>query len=102
MVLIYTTCPNTAEAVKLGGELLSGRLAAAVNLWPMQTMMRADGGVKSELEAGMFIKTTEPRITEIETIIEKHRTDKVPYIGAIDIRRFNRPYREWMITVVKE
>ena len=103
MVLIYTTCKDTGSAVKMGMEILNERLASAVNLWPIQAITRVDGGeIKSELGAGMFIKTMEPRIADIEALIVKFQGTTRPYVGAIDIRRFNRSYREWMASVVKE
>ncbi len=102
MVLIYTTCHTTQEAVKLGQAILERRLASAVNLWPIQVMKRADGGIKNELAAGVFIKTVEPRISEIEDTIHEFHTSSMPYVGAIDIRRFNRGYREWMTEVIKQ
>jgi len=101
MVIIYTTCHNTQEAVKLGQTLLERKLASAINLWPIQVMKGSESGIKSELAAGMFIKTLEPKITEIENTITEFHTSSMPYVGAIEIRRFNRPYREWMGTVIK-
>ncbi len=80
---------------------MDARLAAGVDLWPIQTITRIGDAVESELGAGMLIKTMEPRIADIEALIES-RTQGMPYIGAIDIRRFNRAYREWIATVVKE
>jgi periplasmic divalent cation tolerance protein len=102
MVLIYTTCKNTEEAVQIGSELIKQKLAAAVNLWPIQNLKQVDGGVKSELHAALLIHTTEPRMQEIEDVITKHRHYTTPYVGAIDIRRFNRPYRQWMFSVIKQ
>ncbi len=103
MVLIYTTCTDTGSAVKMGTEIVNERLASAVNLWPMQVITRDAGGeIKSELGAGMFIKTMETRIADIEALITTFHGIARPYVGAIDIRRFNRPYREWMASVVKE
>jgi uncharacterized protein involved in tolerance to divalent cations len=103
MVLIYTTCKDTGSAVKMGMEILNERLASAVNLWPMQSIRRThDKEIVSELGAGIFIKTMEPRIADIEELVTKFHGTTMPYIGAIDIRRFNRDYREWMASVVKE
>ncbi|MBI4034102.1 MAG: divalent-cation tolerance protein CutA [Candidatus Brennerbacteria bacterium] len=104
MVIIYTTCRDTKEAAKLGTLILKERLASCVNLWPIQSIYHGDkeGELKNELEAALFIKTMEPKIAEIEEFISKNHSYSVPYIGAIDIRRFNRPYREWMTTVVKQ
>ena len=102
MVLIYTTCRDTKEAVKLGTLVLQEREAACVNIWPIQTIYHGDGGLRNELEAAMLIKTAEPRLGEIEALIEKNHSYSVPYVGAIDVRRFNRRYREWMTSVIKQ
>jgi periplasmic divalent cation tolerance protein len=101
MVLIYTTCKDTAEAVKLGKLLLDGKLASCVNIWPIQTMYYWKGELKNHLEAGVFVKTLEHHIAEVEGLIERNHSYATPYIGAIEVRRFNRPYREWMTEVVK-
>jgi len=104
MVLIYTTCRDTKEAAKLGTMILKEKLASCVNLWPIQTIYHGEtpGELKNELEAVLMIKTMETRITDIEELISKNHSYAVPYIGAIDIRRFNRDYREWMTTVIKQ
>ncbi|MBI4133202.1 divalent cation tolerance protein CutA [Candidatus Uhrbacteria bacterium] len=102
MILVYTTCPDTKEAMRLGARLLNEKLASAINFWPLQIMVRSGAGVENRLGAGVLIKTMEPRFADIESVIEESSSDEHPYAGAIDIRRFNRPYREWMTTVVRE
>jgi periplasmic divalent cation tolerance protein len=104
MVLIYTTCRDTEEATKLGTMILREKLAACVNIWPIQTIYHSGKGgeLKNELEATLLVKTMEPRISEIEEFISKNHSYSVPYVGAIEIRRFNRPYREWMASVIKQ
>jgi len=101
MVLIYTTHKNTEDAVKMGHLLLQRKLAAAVNIWPMQSMFLDNGEIKNQLEAVLFIKTSEPKISEIEALIEKNHEYAVPFVGAVEVRRFNRKYREWMGSIIK-
>ena len=101
MVLIYTTCKDTAEATKIGKVLLDAKLASCVNIWPIQSMSYWEGKLTNQLEAGVFIKTLEHHISEVEELIAQHHSYSVPYVGAIEVRRFNRPYREWMSSVVK-
>lgn len=101
MVLIYTTCKDTAEAVKIGKILLDEKLASCVNVWPIQSMYYLDGKLENHLEAGMFIKTLEHHLATVEELIAKNHSYSVPYVGAIEVRRFNRPYREWMTSVIK-
>ncbi len=102
MVIIYTTCKSTEEAVKIGKKILDEKLASCVNIWPIQSMYYWEGTLENHVEAGMFIKTLEHHLAEIETLIEKNHSYATPYIGAIEVRRFNRAYREWMTTVIKQ
>ncbi|PIR86938.1 MAG: divalent-cation tolerance protein CutA [Candidatus Harrisonbacteria bacterium CG10_big_fil_rev_8_21_14_0_10_49_15] len=101
MILIYTTHKNTEAAVNIGDLLIKDKLAACVNIWPIQSIYRDGDEIKSHLEAAMLIKTFEQKLQQIEEVIEKNHPDKTPFIGAVDVRRFNRSYREWMMEVVK-
>ena len=102
MVIVYTTCKNTEEAVKIGKRLLDEKIASCVNIWPIQSMHYWEGALENHVEAAMFIKTVEHHLAEIEALIEKNHSYEIPYIGAIEVRRFNRAYREWMTTVIKQ
>lgn len=96
MVLIYTTCKDTSEAVKLGNLLLREKLAACVNIWPMQSMYMDNGTLKNQTEAVLIIKTLEPKVAHVEELIEKNHTYSTPFIGSLSVHRLNRAYREWM------
>ena len=102
MVIIYSTFKNTEEAVKIGKVILDKKLASCVNIWPIQSMYSWEGKLEKHLEAGMFIKTLEYHTAEVEGIIEAHHSYKTRFVGAIEVHRFNRPYREWMTSVVKQ
>lgn len=101
MVIIYTTCKDTAEATKIGTLTLEKKLASCVSIWPIQSMSRWEGKLTNQLEAGMLVKTLEHHTAEIEELISRNHSYSVPYIGVIDVRRFNRAYREWMASVVR-
>ena len=102
MVIIYTTFKDKEEAIKIGKLILDKKLASCVNLWPIQSMYYWKDEFQNHLEVGMYIKTLEHHIAEIEAIIEGNHSYATPFIGAMDIRRLNRPYREWMTAVVKQ
>lgn len=88
--------------MKIGKLILDNKLASCVNIWPVQSMYYWEGKFENHLEAAMLVKTLEPRLAEIEELIEKNHSYAIPYIGAIEMRRFNRAYREWMASVVKQ
>ncbi len=101
MMLVYTTCKDTDEATKLGQLIIKRKLAACVNIWPIQSMYPGkDGKLSTQLEAALLIKTLETKISDIEALISKNHSYATPFIGAWDVRRFNREYREWMREVM--
>ena len=100
MVLIYTTCGSTEEAVKLGHLIVSRHLAAAVNIWPLQSIFREGDRIETRLEAGLLVKTVEVKLQQIEELIEANHGYAVPFIGAWDVRRINRAYKERMAAVI--
>ena len=57
-VLIYATCPSSAEAERIGGTLVERGLAACVNILPGMTAIYVwDGKLNRETEAVLIIKT---------------------------------------------
>jgi periplasmic divalent cation tolerance protein len=100
MVLIYTTCKDTEQAKDLGRKILKARVAACVNVWPMESMYWNDSEIIEGTEAVLIIKTSEPKIAEIEEFLEKHHTYSIPFIGSINVHRINLKYREWMSSVL--
>lgn len=96
MVFIYTTCATNDEAEKLGKLLLSKRLAACVDYWPIHSMFHWEGETKHIEEIMMLIVTFEPKIETVNDLIAKHHSYSVPLIGSVDVRRIYRPYKEWM------
>ena len=101
MVFIYTTCKDTKEATHLGDMIVKGHLAACVNIWPIQSMYMEGDGLKVQTEAAMFVKTIEKNLQPIEDLLEANHSYAMPFVGAFDIRRINRKYKEWMATVVR-
>jgi periplasmic divalent cation tolerance protein len=56
-VLIYSTCPSTADAERIGGALVDGGLAACVNILPGMTSIYVwEGKRQRDAEAAMIIK----------------------------------------------
>lgn len=100
MVFVYTTCKDTKEAVRLGDLIVKGHFAACVNIWPIQSMYMDGKELKSQTEAAMIVKTIEKNLQPIEDILEKNHAYQTPFVGAFDIRRINRVYKEWAATVI--
>ena len=62
--------------------------------------------VLKKAEAGLEIKpaevspapdeANEPKMAEIEDFLIKNHTYTTPIVAAIDVKRLNRQYKEWM------
>ncbi len=101
MVFIYTTCRDTEEAKRIGKAILQKRLAVCVNILPIESIYHSEEGLKEDREAGLLIKTNEPKVADIEALIVSSHSYSVPFVGVIEGRRLNREYREWMGRIIQ-
>ncbi len=101
MILIYTTCKDEEEGKKLARLIIEHRLASCVNMWPIQSVYHWEGAVKEDHEVALYIKTLESKLQPIEDLIVQNHSYVTPFIGAIDVKRINHAYREWMSEVVR-
>jgi periplasmic divalent cation tolerance protein len=97
MVFIYTTCQNMEEAQKLGGLIISKKIAACVDFWPISSCYNWEGGIQCVSQVMLLITTFETKLEEINKIISENHTYSVPLIAGVDVRRINHPYKEWMM-----
>jgi len=100
MLLIYTTCESEKEAEALGKIVLDNKLGACVDYWPINTMYNWEGKREHHKEAMLTITTFEPKLDDLTDLLTKHHSYSIPMIAGMDIRRINRPYKEWMMQEV--
>lgn len=101
MIFIYTTCQNPDEARKIGNLIIAKKLAACVNIWPIESIYPWKGEVRHDDESALLIKTIEAKLQEIEDLIQSNHSYSVPCIATIDIKRINRPYKEWLAQCIE-
>lgn len=95
MVFIYTTCKDIAQAKELGKKIIKAKVAACVNIWPIESIYSWEGELKEDNEAVLMIKTNEPKMAEIEEFLRKNHSYSTPFVGGIHIDRINHEYKEW-------
>jgi periplasmic divalent cation tolerance protein len=100
MVFVYTTCAKEEEAKALSKMVIEKKLAACVNMWPVESCYTWEGAMKCENEYALLIKTLESKLQPIEDLILSNHAYSTPFVGAVDIRRINREYKEWMAQVI--
>ncbi|MEK9147573.1 MAG: divalent cation tolerance protein CutA [Patescibacteria group bacterium] len=101
MVLIYVTCKDQEEAIKLGKIVLEQKIAACINTWPIKSISRnGNEGLEEIDEVVLLIKTVEQRVRQVEETISINHSYKVPCIATIYADRINVEYKEWLTRLV--
>lgn len=96
-LIVFCTCGNEEEALRLANALVERRLAACVNvLPPVQSIYRWKSEVQSTAEYLLLIKTTEDRFDGLrDAIIEMHSYETPEVIG-IPIADGSEKYLAWL------
>ena len=96
-LLVLTNLPDRAAAESLADALISGQLAACVNiLAPCRSVYRWQGAVQHDEEHPLLIKTTEERYAALEQAIRTRHPYELPEIVAVRIERGLAAYLEWL------
>jgi periplasmic divalent cation tolerance protein len=99
ILLIFTNLPDAASAQALATSLISGRLAACVNvLAPCRSVYRWQGAVESAQEVPLLIKSTVARYAELEAAIRAGHPYELPEIIAVPIAHGLPDYLNWVAT----
>lgn len=101
MVFIYTTCENMEEAEKLGGLIISQKIGACVDFWPISSCYNWEGSMKCVEQAMLLITTFEAKLDAVNQIISENHSYSIPLIAGVDVRRINHPYKEWMMKEIE-
>jgi periplasmic divalent cation tolerance protein len=100
MVFIYTTCKSTEEAERLGRIIISKKIAACVDYWPVSSCYNWQGEMKCVSQAMLLVTTFESKLDSVNQIISENHTYSIPLIAGVDVRRVNHPYKEWMMNEI--
>ena len=97
MLFVYTTCADEKEAEDLGTLIIKNKLAACVDHWPVKSVFNWEGGIKKVSQEMMMVTTFEQKLDGVTDLLSKHHSYSVPLVAGVDVRRINRPYKEWMM-----
>ena len=97
MVFLYITCKDRDEAKRIGKALVERKLAGCVNIAPIESIYQENGSVKEVSEASLLVKTTDQKVQEVEDIVRKLHSYKVPCIASFSLYRLNHEYKEWIV-----
>ena len=96
MIFIYTTFPTKKEARAIAKELILGKLAACVNIFPIHSIYKWEGKLEDTIEYGAIIKTKRQQFESVKQYIALHHSYQIPCIVEIPLGRVLKPYRQWI------
>jgi periplasmic divalent cation tolerance protein len=97
MIVIYTTFPSESDARKMGGQLVEGKLAACVNIFPgMVSIYRWQDTVETGNETAMLVKTRKSLQSQVLEALEAEHPYSVPVLIVLEPGHVAASYLEWL------
>jgi len=98
ILIVFVTASSRAEASKIAGALVTGRLVGCVSIIPTVTsIFRWKGKVQKSQETLMMIKSTEGQYSAIERAIRTMHSYDVPEIISVPVIKGLPQYVDWLI-----
>lgn len=96
MVIVYTTLENTDQAETISQTLLTERLIACANFWPINSMYIWNNKIEKTYEIAIWLKTSQEKQAALcNRLIELHPYE-CPAIIALDAKQDNPAFNQWM------
>ncbi len=95
MTLIYITCKDRKEAREISRHLLSERLIACSNIFPVESMYWWKGKIVDGKECALLAKTLKKNVDRIRKEVEQIHSYEIPCIIDIDAEA-NKDFLDWV------
>ena len=96
--VVLVSAPDLDTARRLARGLVDGRLAACVNLvGGIESIYRWRGAVENANEVLLVLKTSAPRVAEIERFLAREHPYEVPECIAITPEHVEPRYLAWIL-----
>ncbi|MFN3775149.1 divalent-cation tolerance protein CutA [Sphingomonas sp. Sph1(2015)] len=95
-IVVMCAVGSRDEAAGIARALVEQRLAACVQMMPVESWYRWDGAVQHEPEVMLHIKTIRSRFARLCEAIEALHSYDVPEIVALPITEASPRYLEWV------
>ena len=96
--MVLVTCGSMKEARKIARAVVGKRLAACVNigLAPVQSVYWWKGKMETAKEYLLVMKTTAPRLAELEKEVKRLHSYDVPEFVVLEVAAGSREYLRWV------
>ncbi len=94
--LVFITCADRSQARVIAKRLVQDRLAAGVQILPIESVYTWQGEVVEDDEVLLIAKTRRRLFDGIVTLVTELHSYEVPPIVQLAIDRANQPYLDWI------
>ena len=101
-VVAVTAVRSKRDARRIAHIILNERLAACVNILPVESMYMWDGKLKEEKEQLLFCKTEAGKYPLLEQRIIEVHPYAIPAIYALPSSAGSKEYLKWVSCALKE
>lgn len=102
-IVVLVTCGSQREARRIARAVVTGGLAACVNVpqAPVESIYRWKGKLETAREFLLVIKTVRKHFAALEKEVRRLHSYAVPEIIALPIDRGSQPYLAWIDSSAK-
>ncbi|MFM2313458.1 MAG: hypothetical protein RLZZ04_2734 [Cyanobacteriota bacterium] len=94
--VVLVTVASLAEGKAIAISLIEAKLAACVNLFPLDSIYLWEGKINQEQEYQLIIKTDLNKFDELGAKIKTLHSYEVPEIIALPIINGSKTYLDWL------
>lgn len=99
--LVMTTCGDLANAESIATTLIEKRLAACVQIFPINSFYEWQGVVRNAQELMVFLKIKTADYADVEAAIRAAHAYDNPEIIEVSIERGAQAYLSWIASVTR-
>lgn len=98
---IIITSTNQNNAKEIASKLIAEKLAACVQMFPIESVYEWDNSICYDKEILLIIKSQDKLYNEIESRIKQLHEYDIPEILKLDVASGYKGYLEWILKVTK-
>lgn len=99
--LIYITTPTKKEAEKIARVLVEEKLAACVNVFPIESIYQWQEKIEKQKEVALIVKTKTKLVAKIIKRVKKLHSYEVPCIISLPIEKAEQKFLNWIEGVTR-
>ncbi len=100
IIWILVTCNSLKEAKLIGREILKKRICSCFGIFPRHFASYywppKSGKIETSKGATLILETSKNKYNSSVKEVKKLHSDKLPFIGFIEIKGISRDYINWM------